>query len=744
MTSLLSRGGLPGDAAADAGGATGEPAGRHLLLGAAALLAVLLVGLLFVPLLYIDVDGMLGLTLVREAMGTGAPWSQSRISAIQGMGAQAVPIAPLLVPGYAVLALGTKLPVMLGSYLVFAGTLFAALVVLGGALRLGAAPVAIAAQLACLLLFPPLEVALGSYHQVRLNPGIVHEIAVALLLVALIVRLGTRSAAGNGLLVLLAPALVLYGVLCDPLWLTVPGLSLGVYFLAALFVDRSPRTDAGRAGGALATLLVLAALAVPSFYRVLMGYTARARFRTEILGVVQDHDFAYLPLQNPRATALFVLLLGGALLALRGRHRPARIFAIATVAHMALLCGLSLVFLYGDVNWTFPLPVYFQQPALPVYLLVAVTGWREGLARLRGRLPSPLAGAASFLRRPAIAVSVVPAAALALVLARVADEHRTIQSLDSDWVTFGDQSSPFALHLRKALVPEPGGAFRGLAVTLSGGGEQARAAVGDLLAELWITGIPTLEEYGQLISPPFHYLMTRGLGRPEDGYADRNRARITVPRLGLLRALGVRYLVAFGDVDGPLRGDPSCRELPVGDEPGRRLYELARANRGDYSPVLARRAGSAREIVGLLLSPGVDLEREVIVTEPVEAPLVAARASTISFVDGGLKVSARSEGRSLLLLPLQYSHALRMRPAAGARLLRANLAQTGLLFEREIDTFISLDFGFGRTAGRAQDLADLRALGIGEDGSRILDPAVRERRHPHRLFRPAQRGAEEA
>ena len=51
-----------------------------------------------------------------------------------------------------------------------------------------------------------------------------------------------------------------------------------------------------------------------------------------------------------------------------------------------------------------------------------------------------------------------------------------------------------------------------------------------------------------------------------------------------------------------------------------------------------------------------------------------------------LIVRATSPGRSLLILPFDYSHCLRLEAAGGgARLIPVNLQQTGLLFEERVE-----------------------------------------------------------
>jgi hypothetical protein len=700
----------------------------RLILALAALLLVQSVGFLWHRGFYIDVDGALAITQIRTSVPGALPAAlQARISPLQGVGSPAYPLTPWLNPGYAVLLPGVGLPLLLASYLVCSASLFLAVAWLGAALRAGATRSLLAAQAACLLVFHPLEISCGLYPQLRLNPGIVVYVAVAIVLIALLIRGGSRGAAGNVALAAAPVALFLYSLLCDPVWTAVPYFSLWVFFVAALLVDRGRTTDLWRGGALLGGLAVLAALSVPAYLTTLLGDSARARFRTEIIGVVQDRFYAFLPFHNTRTAVLFVVLLAGAAAALADGERRVRLFAAASLVHMAFLTGLSLVYLYTDVNWTYPLPAYLQLPGLPVSVLVAAVGW-HALARRAGAA----AGLSPGNPKPAAAVFAVPLIGLALIGAKGLGEGRPVAEI---WNTATDYSNgfrlshPHLLELERQLAVPPGQAFRGSVVTVYPEADAENAHF--LLSRFAAMGIPALEEYSQLVSPQQYYLVTRALGQPSDGPSSRNRLRVTVPRVALLRAMGVRYVWAWPGQAALLDAAPEGTVVGVRDLLLHRLYELRDPNLGTYSPVNVRTSRSARETVALLVSPAMDFERDVVLAEPIAGPLVPAREAALRFEEGGVRVTARSDGRSLLLLPVQYSHALHARAVrGGAQLLRANLTQTGLLFEREVDAFISLRFGLGRTAGKARDLADLEALGIGEDGTRVVPPEVRERLHP--------------
>jgi hypothetical protein len=84
---------------------------------------------------------------------------------------------------------------------------------------------------------------------------------------------------------------------------------------------------------------------------------------------------------------------------------------------------------------------------------------------------------------------------------------------------------------------------------------------------------------------------------------------------------------------------------------------------------------------------------------------------TLSVIRGGLHVSGRSDGISLVVLPQQYSNCLRAHDGR-VRLLRANLIMTGIMFSGALNTDISFDYGIFSPGCRRADLADMKQLGI--------------------------------
>jgi hypothetical protein len=95
------------------------------------------------------------------------------------------------------------------------------------------------------------------------------------------------------------------------------------------------------------------------------------------------------------------------------------------------------------------------------------------------------------------------------------------------------------------------------------------------------------------------------------------------------------------------------------------------------------------------------------VESEIPTDLVPATSASVT-VDRGpsLIVRATSQGRSLLVLPFEYSHCLRIKSAAGRpQLMPVNLHQVGLMFENNVVAEIIYRFGlFQESRCRRDDL----------------------------------------
>jgi hypothetical protein len=197
---------------------------------------------------------------------------------------------------------------------------------------------------------------------------------------------------------------------------------------------------------------------------------------------------------------------------------------------------------------------------------------------------------------------------------------------------------------------------------------------------------------------------------------DVRDVNLAFPRLGnidILRAMGVRFVIT--DLALPADKAVLRRSVPLPDGIDLRLDELSAPNLGGFSPRKVSAALAPTELLRRLAAePGL-LESEAFAEQAVNQELVPVERSQMRFERGEVHVTASSRGQSALLLPLQFSHCFRaMDNGSGrARMMRANLVHTLLVFSGELDIRLEWQFSFWRNSGcRLQDAADDDALGL--------------------------------
>ena len=240
------------------------------------------------------------------------------------------------------------------------------------------------------------------------------------------------------------------------------------------------------------------------------------------------------------------------------------------------------------------------------------------------------------------------------------------------------------------------------------------------MAGLWARGIPTIDEYSQLVTPQALYFIHMLFKKNVLAHLNWFLPNLTDGTYSkayweALRMFGVRYFM------GPtrLRRADDIGTAPIElphsviekEPPVWQIYELARPNVGDFSPTEVVTAGTADEIMAALARPNFDLSRQVVLESAIGPPLTPARDMRMTRIRGSVHVSGRSDGTSLVILPLQFSHCLRARDER-VRLVRADLLMTGLIFSGDLDTDILFDYGIFSPRCRRADLADVHRLGM--------------------------------
>ena len=199
-------------------------------------------------------------------------------------------------------------------------------------------------------------------------------------------------------------------------------------------------------------------------------------------------------------------------------------------------------------------------------------------------------------------------------------------------------------------------------------------------------GIRTLDEESATIAPAKYLLLTRFLARATD-LQSRALLVFSKPAQRPLAALGVRYVVT----DHPLPPPAMLRlreEIPgIGTH---FVYELQDVNLGTYAPTVARVTGTPEAQLRAVLEPDFDFRRDAVVDAPV--PQLSPGKSSFFAYPGGYRLRATSEGTSLIVLPVIYSHCLQWRnqtQGAPPHLIRVDFGLTGLLFNRHAEGAIA-------------------------------------------------------
>jgi hypothetical protein len=202
------------------------------------------------------------------------------------------------------------------------------------------------------------------------------------------------------------------------------------------------------------------------------------------------------------------------------------------------------------------------------------------------------------------------------------------------------------------------------------------------------------------------------LSKPSDRQM-RGIISFTQPNEKLMPLWGVRFVITdhlldFGTqrLEMPVKvTDPAHYKSPI------RLYELAEPNLGNYSPTEVVVAKDAKETLARMKAPGFDGRRSVVTTADLPGELLPARGASMALIEGGLALSAASDGVSILVLPVQFSHC--WVPVAGSKvtLFRANLMQLGVRFSGQLSAQIQYRFGpFWNSSCRREDGKDAERL----------------------------------
>jgi hypothetical protein len=530
--------------------------------------------------------------------------------------------------------------------------------------------------------------------------------------------------------------MIVWAIGLQPSWVILAVPVFGLFWAATLI----PASRSERLWRVLAMAAIALALAPTALPYVVGNYLYSVpTFFTPELENHRACDWYYVSIICHGTVGTWVMAWGGllgAVLALIGGTPMIRAvagFLLASV--LGITCvGFGLVF---GVNYIGPPPLYFEFFLWPFYAIFSSMFMAATLQFALSRLDR--FRMVVFIRRYALASLVLPIACLM-------------------WLPVGmrclpvpmrfHEPTPLVETLRERIGLQPGTQFRGAVATFTGYQESpegiswselmynqdfdcmARSGNDHRGIGLWYYEIPTLFEYNQFMTPSYYAALSRLLSRPCDKQV-RNYIVLTKPNYAYLGSLGIRFVIADfivpGSVNDSIQNTQSIprlvQTLPLGTDKHLYLYELDNCNFGDYSPTQVRVFPTAGETLAELGREDFDFHSEVLTVEDVPETLARARHVELTVHKGYIHVKATSPGTSLLLLPVQFSHCLRLEPLESSgghvRLLRANLMQTGLVFSGTFEGRLRFSYGpFNNPYGRLRDYFDMKELKLGELNSK--------------------------
>jgi hypothetical protein len=709
------------------------PAHCGFLLIAFAFIALLCAELVLVTTIpgtnYDGADGKAAQAEILTTLEFARPFDITNLNPLQGLWPQMMPMNVWVNPAYWPFAFFNKELATEISGVVALICYALACYLMARLFDLPRLPSLVAAQLSVMLFAPAARAMALSVVFVSI-PGLAVVYAPHLLALGLLARLSPNRPQvfiiAAGIL-----ALLFYSLYCDPLWTMVSGVAWIVPFGVVTFGPLRRDTILVRCAVLAGCVAVLALSGALEYVYSLSQYTARVQF-PDLLQRSRSLETTSVFFVSKYAKYFYWACAPGWALGIwRLRGRP-RILVVAAALSALAFLAYSSAYLHVEGNWWLPVPIYIEHALFALFWTGAIAGYWGGLEALaadvrRWMAATDRAGRAAGLRRirlPSLSPAQAAAAAaiMAVVVASIVPAIPIAKTLKyprgfvpywhEDW-TDEPELRQFLSHNIGLSVDHP---FRGSAFFYTFQYNEFLT-----LDNLWVDRVPTANEYSQLITPQaiyfVHQLFKRNLS------VDLNWFRPWINTAGgsfalLFRtfpALGVRYIGGFEkfhvagmeefrSVSFPRRGPRS----PPGQWV---LYEIPDVNLGNYSPTEVTSARSAAEIIAALGAANFDFKRQVVLSTDIRNRLVPARDTKLSVIRGGLHFSGNSDGVSLVVLPLQYSNCLRARDDR-ARLVRANLIMTGVVFSAAVDTDILFDYGIFSPKCRRADFADMKQLGV--------------------------------
>jgi hypothetical protein len=226
--------------------------------------------------------------------------------------------------------------------------------------------------------------------------------------------------------------------------------------------------------------------------------------------------------------------------------------------------------------------------------------------------------------------------------------------------------------------------------------------------------IPALNDYSHLISP-FQYAFSKHFFFDPFQTQSRTHLIYANANVHLYSLLGVQYL-RLDWLGSRLSNLSEANSYPgVQYSENDFLVKLKNVNLGNYSPTRTVLARSLDETFQIMGSDSFDPMVEAVVYKQLDTEFVKVGSTELTVDGGDLRIFAKSSGKSLIILPIEFSHCLKFESNTENSSLndvfRIDGILTGLIFENTLDVTTRFRYGvFTNNDCRLKDLADFKSL----------------------------------
>jgi hypothetical protein len=592
-----------------------------------------------------------------------------------------------------------------------------------------------------------------------LNPNYAYVVAISTVVVALLWKIDGQSWTKTSVLSVAIFLLLLSVAWSFIFYFSMLCMAVMVMALASLFAERERSALYAKlaAGSAIVAALIVAG--IPNYLYDLGSSIAQQHF-AELNGPAVP-DLSFPPIgpilafwiphilvnQGPTQWIMTAGIFGAVVAALTATSRRLRVFAWG---YLVLVVFHVISYIVGWNYWPWLTGQVFKGPTLYrlvhfispfgiLFVALVVIGTAQLMlagvmiaARLLWYLPSgakvPLNDSRSMVASHRIAGHLVLLAALSVSAALAATNNPGPAQKRCTRPYFSPlERNAIIDYLVPRVALDLGKTFNGSVATFTGVHKPENYVwVDNVTADyyvwyrigndmrtigLWQYRIPTLYQANIATTSQYFLTVAEFLSQPTD-LQTRTFFGITRPDEKMMSLWGVRFVIT----DRPLSFGTQRLDVPV--EPASpplysspiRLYEVAEPNLGNYSPTEIVTASDAKETLAVMKRPDFDGKRMVVTDADLRGSFIPARDASMTLIDGGLALSALSDGEAILVLPVQYSHCW-VSSDANVTFFRANMMQLGVRFSGRLSATIEYRFGpFWHSRCRLEDGRDVERL----------------------------------